>query len=74
MVTVNSPEPFKLVFFDWTTAKDYLSHRVNFTEPLFVVVIMTLAATRPILRLSELLMQKVANPMGDRSQPGGLRS
>ena len=53
-----------VVFFDWTTAKYYLSHRVNFTEPLFVVVIMTLAATRPILRLSELLMQKIANLMG----------
>lgn len=53
-----------IVFFDWATAKYYLSHRVNFTEPLFVVVIMTLAATRPILRLSELLMKKIANRLG----------
>ncbi len=53
-----------VVFFDWTTAKYYLSERVNYTEPLFVVVVMTLAATRPILRLSELLMQKIANRLG----------
>ncbi|MDJ0990864.1 MAG: putative Na+/H+ antiporter [Desulfobacterales bacterium] len=53
-----------VVFFDWSTAKYYLSERVNYTEPLFVVVVMTLAATRPILRLSELLMQKIANRLG----------
>jgi hypothetical protein len=39
-------------FYDWQTLVDYISHRVNFTEPLFVVVIMTLAAARPILKLS----------------------
>ncbi len=33
---------------------------VNFTEPVFVVVIMTLAATRPIIRLSEQSLQQVA--------------
>jgi hypothetical protein len=53
-----------IVFFDWSTAKYYLNHRVNFTEPLFVVVIMTLAATRPILKLSESVMQKIANLLG----------
>lgn len=53
-----------ILFFDWPTFKNYLTHRVNFTEPLFVVVVMTLAATRPILRLSEALMEKVANLMG----------
>ena len=37
----------------WPVARDYLSHGVNFTEPLFVVVIMTIAASRPILKLSE---------------------
>ena len=53
-----------LVFFDWSTAVFYLSHKVNFTEPLFVVVIMILAATRPILKLSEAIMQKIANLLG----------
>ena len=53
-----------IMFFDWSTAKYYLSERVNFTEPLFVVVIMTLAATRPILKLSEDAMAKIANLLG----------
>ena len=51
-------------FFDWKTALNYVSYRVNFTEPLFVVVIMTLAATRPILKLSEVVMQKIAGVLG----------
>ncbi len=34
---------------------------VNFTEPMFVVVIMTLAATRPIIRLAEISLLKVAD-------------
>jgi hypothetical protein len=38
-----------VLFFDWPTAKSYIFYKVNFTEPMFVVVIMTLAATRPIL-------------------------
>ena len=37
-------------FYDWQTMVHYISYTVNYTEPLFVVVIMTLAATRPILR------------------------
>lgn len=53
-----------VLFFDWSTFKYYLTNRVNFTEPLFVVVIMTLAATRPILRLSEQVMEMIAGLMG----------
>jgi hypothetical protein len=37
----------------WSTAVDYVGHGVDFTEPLFVVVIMALASTRPILRFAE---------------------
>ena len=51
-------------FYDWKTLVDYISHRVNFTEPMFVVVIMTLASTRPILKLSETIMWKIANLLG----------
>jgi hypothetical protein len=40
----------------WSQARDYIGHGLNFTEPLFVVVIMTMAASRPILKLSEQLM------------------
>lgn len=53
-----------VVFFDGRTAHDYIVHRVNFTEAIFVVVIMVLAATRPILRLSETIMRKVADLLG----------
>ncbi|MFY9708328.1 MAG: putative Na+/H+ antiporter [Desulfobacterales bacterium] len=53
-----------VVFFDARTAGDYIVHRVNFTEAIFVVVIMTLAATRPILQLSEAIMRKVAGLLG----------
>lgn len=53
-----------VVYFDWTTAVDYISHKVNFTEALFVVVIMTLASTRPILKLSEIFMHKAATLLG----------
>jgi len=51
-------------FHDWKTMVHYISFRVNYTEPLFVVVIMTLAATRPILRLSEAIIRKIANLLG----------
>jgi hypothetical protein len=51
-------------FYDWKTMVNYISYRVNYTEPLFVVVIMTLAATRPILRLSEAIIRTIASLLG----------
>ena len=51
-------------FYDWKTSVYYLSYRVDFTEAIFVVVIMTLAATRPILKLSETLINKIADAFG----------
>ena len=51
-------------FHDWHTVVDYIGHTVNYTEPLFVICIMTLAASRPILKLSELMMWKIANLFG----------
>jgi hypothetical protein len=51
-------------FYDWHTVVQYVGHKVDFTEAAFVVVIMTLAATRPILRLSENLIRKIANMFG----------
>ena len=44
----------------WPTARDYVGHGLNFTEPLFVVVIMTIAASRPILKFSEQVLSVVA--------------
>jgi hypothetical protein len=52
------------LFYDWQTLHYYITQRVNFTEPMFVVVIMTLAATRPILKLSEMAMAQVAGLFG----------
>jgi hypothetical protein len=51
-------------FFDWKTAVNYIGYRVNFVEAMFVVTIMALAATRPILKLSETVMQKIAGLLG----------
>lgn len=48
-----------LLFYDWNTFVTYVSG-VNYTEPMFVVVIMTLASSRPILKLSENLMARIA--------------
>lgn len=45
----------------WHAARDYIGHGLNFTEPLFVVVIMTIAASRPILNLAEHVMSVLAS-------------
>lgn len=45
---------------NWATAVDYVGHRVNFAEPMFVMVIMALASTRPMLRLAERSLQLLA--------------
>ena len=39
--------------FGWDTARHYVNDTVNYTEALFVVVIMALAATRPVMVLAE---------------------
>jgi hypothetical protein len=41
-------------------AVDYLENQVRFVEPIFVVVIMALASTRPILELSERFLSVIA--------------
>jgi hypothetical protein len=47
-------------FYDLATVKGYLMG-VNFTEPLFVVIIMALASTRPVLRFAESCLRFFAN-------------
>jgi hypothetical protein len=44
----------------WDTAKHYVNDTVNYTEPLFVVVIMALASTRPIVTFAEAALRRVA--------------
>ena len=47
-------------FKGWPTAEHYVSRGVDFTEPLFVIVTMAIAATRPVLRFAELGLRAVA--------------
>jgi hypothetical protein len=42
----------------WGTGAHYLNDVVNYTEPLFVVVVMALAATRPIVVLAESVLRR----------------
>jgi hypothetical protein len=48
----------------WETAKHYLNDTVNYTEALFVVVIMSLASTRPIVLFAESTLRRLANIRG----------
>ncbi|HET7291808.1 MAG TPA: putative Na+/H+ antiporter [Vicinamibacteria bacterium] len=50
----------------WPVARDYLGHTVNYTEPLFVVVIMALASTQPVIALAEDALRRVAALLGGR--------
>ena len=45
----------------WETTTHYLNDKVNYTEPLFVVVIMALASTRPIVVFAESVLRRIAN-------------
>jgi hypothetical protein len=51
-------------FAGWDATKHYLNDTVNYTEPLFVVVIMALASTRPIVAFAEASLRQVANAGG----------
>ncbi|HVQ16432.1 MAG TPA: putative Na+/H+ antiporter, partial [Vicinamibacterales bacterium] len=44
----------------WEAARHYVSETVNYTEPLFVVVIMALASTRPVIGFAESALRRVA--------------
>lgn len=49
----------------WGTARDYIGHHVNFTEAMFVVVIMAMASARPVLRFAEQCLRAVARVGGE---------
>ncbi len=44
----------------WEPAKHYFNGSVDYTESLFVVVVMTLASTRPVIALAETALRQVA--------------
>ncbi len=54
------------LFKGWPAAERYLSQGVIFTEPMFVVVVMCIAATRPVLRFAEQCLSVVAG-LGKRT-------
>ncbi len=56
--------PFAFVcasYYSWGDFSKYVGLDTNFTEPLFVAVIMIVAASRPIYRIAEISLQHVAN-------------
>ena len=52
----------------WSTATHYINETVNYTEPLFVVVIMALASTRPIVHFAESQLGRISSLAG--ASPG----
>lgn len=48
----------------WEPAKHYFNDTVNYTEPLFVVVIMALASTRPVIGFAEAALRRIASTAG----------
>lgn len=51
-------------YYNWATALSYLSCR-DYTEPLFVLVIMAVASSRPVVRLAEECIKFVARLGGE---------
>ena len=45
----------------WDDARHYLSDTVNYTEAIFVVVVMALASTRPVIQLAEQGLSRLAS-------------
>jgi hypothetical protein len=52
-------------YYGWNTAKAYLADGVNYTEAVFVVVVMAMAATRPVIVLAESALRRVAQLGGE---------
>jgi hypothetical protein len=49
----------------WGAAAHYLDEEVTFTEPLFIVVIMAISSTRPVVGFAEGALRRVARLGGD---------
>ena len=50
---------FMLILFDWHTVERYFQS-VSYTEPLFIVVIMSIAASNPVMSFAQSCMEKIA--------------
>lgn len=54
-------------FYDWQTFSDYINN-LHYTEPLFIIVIMTIASSRPILKFFESVMWTIVKFFGGNIQ------
>lgn len=52
------------LFYDWSTFTVYIDD-LHYREPMFVIVIMAVASSRPILKFFEGLMQKIVKLQGE---------
>lgn len=50
----------------WPSVINYFNNNISFSEPIFVVVIMTMVATRPVLLLAEAILGVIAR-IGNRT-------
>lgn len=53
-----------IFYYDWSTFVTYING-LHYTEPLFVIVIMTIAASRPILKFFEIIMWRIVRLFGN---------
>lgn len=53
------------IFYDWETFVNYVDG-LHYTEPLFIIVIMTIASSRPILKFFEFITSHMVKLFGDR--------
>lgn len=51
------------IFYGWTIGLEYINTR-DYTEPLFVVVILAMASTKPIVHIAEAMIQCFAKALG----------
>ncbi|GAU78045.1 putative Na+/H+ antiporter [Fusibacter sp. 3D3] len=51
-------------YYDWNTFVSYIDG-LRYTEPLFVIVVMTIASSRPILKLFEIIMWRIVRLFGN---------
>jgi hypothetical protein len=54
-------------FYGYADFAHFIDGKVDFTEPLFVVVIMAIACTRPVIRLAETCMSFISGRIGSSS-------
>lgn len=52
------------IAYDWETFVNYVNS-LSYHDPLFIIVIMTIAASRPVIKLCELLLWHVVKLVGD---------